>query len=51
MRETTRSIAPGLPTGLYLLRTAPDAVDRPADQFRADVVRALHRAAGVAVTA
>jgi ribonuclease P protein component len=50
MRETTRTIAPQLPKGLYLLRTTPEAADRPDDQFRADVVKALHRAAGLLVT-
>jgi RNase P protein component len=49
MREAARDAASTLPLGIYLLRLEPAAAARPPVQFSADVVQALHRAAGRAV--
>jgi ribonuclease P protein component len=46
MREATRSVAPTLPRGIYLLRAEPTVAARPTDQLSADVAQALQRAAG-----
>ena len=44
-REVVRSEAHDLPRGTYLLRFAPDSAAVKPAAFRADVAKALHRAA------
>ena len=45
MREAARATATSLPRGIYLLRVEPAAAQRDRALFRADVQRALQRAA------
>jgi ribonuclease P protein component len=50
-REATRSEAPTLRRGLYLVRVEPGATAQPAAEFRSDVAAALRRAGRAPVIA